>query len=213
MIIAYAHIKNHQVAVNGSVVFSRKASVPLPEFLAEVYKALGISYPKFHKMDTLCKLGTLCTEFALKEGDFLKDNPLSQIAIVILNAASSLETDRQHQVTITNKSAYFPSPGIFVYTLPNIIIGELAIKYKITGENAFFISPEFDGALIVNYIETLFNEHTQAAIGGWVEVDGNSYEAFIFLTEIQRNTNKSSNFKPLNQVTVTELYNKTIWTN
>jgi len=47
---------------------------------------------------------------------------------------------------------------------------------------------------------------------GWVEVDNGAYEAFIFLTEIQENTNKNTNFKPLNQLTVTELYNQTIWT-
>lgn len=212
IITSYAHIKNNRVSVNGELLFSGTPSAELSGFLTEAYKALGISYPKFHKMDALCKLGIVCAEYAIKGTDFLTKNPLDKIAIVLSNAASSLDTDRHHQDAIKDKSNYFPSPAVFVYTLPNIVIGEIAIKHKITGENAFFVAEKPDADLLVNYTETLFGEGMQAAICGWTEVDGNSYEAFIFLAEISENTNKSSNFKPLNQLTVTELYNKTIWT-
>ncbi len=211
-IVSYAHIKQNTVSVNGKQLFQALPTATLSGFLAEAYKALGLSYPKFHKMDLQCKLGFLCTELALKESNFITGNDLSKTAIVLENAASSLETDRQHQHSIDDKSNYFPSPAIFVYTLPNIVIGELAIKYKITGENAFFVSEKFDAELLVNYTETLFKNGTQSAICGWVEVDGAGYEGFIFLVEKQTNTNKSAIFKPLNQSTVLELYNQTIWT-
>ena len=211
-IISYAHIKHNQVSVNGEIVFQSSSSLSLAEFLPEAYKALGLSYPKFHKMDAQCKLGVLCTEFALKETDFLKEHDLSKTAIVLCNAASSLETDRVHQHSIDDKSNYFPSPAVFVYTLPNIIIGELAIKHKITGENAFFVSELFDADLLVNYTETLFKNGTEAAVIGWVEVDGINFEAFIFLTETQKDTNKNAIFKPLNQTNVITIYNQTIWT-
>lgn len=211
-ITSYAHIKNNQVSVNGEVVFQSDSSLGLVEFLFEAYKSLGVSYPKFHKMDAQCKLGFLCTEFALKGIGFLTHNDLSKTAIVLSNSASSLETDRVHQHSIDDKSNYFPSPAVFVYTLPNITIGELAIKYKITGENAFFVSEQLDADLLVNYAETLFNSGTEAAIMGWVEVDGANFEAFIFLTEIEKNTNKNSIFKPLNKTSVITIYNQTKWT-
>ena len=155
LITSYAHIKHNQVSVNGEIVFQSDMSLSVVEFLSEIYKALGVSYPKFHKMDAQCKLGFLCTEFALKEATYLTDHDLSQIAIVLSNSASSLETDRAHQHSIDDKSNYFPSPAIFVYTLPNITIGELAIKHKITGENAFFVSEQLDAELLVNYTESL----------------------------------------------------------
>ena len=163
-------------------------------------------------MDAQCKLGFLCAEFAIKESDFLAENDLSKTAIVLSNAASSLETDRAYQNSIADKSNYFPSPAVFVYTLPNITIGELAIKHKITGENAFFVSEKLDADLLVNYTETLFQSGTEAAIVGWVEVDGANFEAFIFLTENAENINKNSIFKPLNQTSVITIYNQTIWT-
>ena len=101
---------------------------------------------------------------------------------------------------------------MFVYTLPNITIGELAIKHKITGENAFFVSEQFDADLLVNYTETLMQSTTEAAIVGWVEVDGSNFEAFIFLVQNVENINKNSIFKPLNQTSVITIYNQTIWT-
>lgn len=216
-ITSYAHIKHQRLSVNGALLFDATASRPvvatgssgsLPEFLTDAYKALGMSYPKYHKMDALCKLGMLCMEAAVKESDVLTKYPLDNIAIVLSNAASSLDTDRVHQHSISDKANYFPSPAVFVYTLPNIIIGEMAIKYKITGENAFFVSERFDAQLLLNYLEALFHEETQAAVCGWVEADGDAAEAFIFLVEKSENTNKNSNFKPLNQQAITELYNQ-----
>ncbi len=213
-ITSYAHIKHQHLSVNGTLVFdaltssATGSSGSLPAFLTDAYKALGMSYPKFHKMDALCKMGMLCMEAALKDSDFLSRNPLDKIAIVLSNAASSLDTDRAHQQSISDKANYFPSPAVFVYTLPNIIIGEMAIKYKITGENAFFVSERFDTGMVLNYLEALLHEETQAAVCGWIEVDGDAAEAFIFLVEKSENTNKNSNFKPLNQQAITELYNQ-----
>lgn len=207
-ISSYAHIKHQRLSVNGALLFDGSSSGSLPECLTDAYRALGMSYPKYHKMDALCKLGMLCMEAAVKESDILTTYPLDKIAIVLSNAASSLDTDRAHQQSISDKANYFPSPAVFVYTLPNIIIGEIAIKYKITGENAFFVSERFDARLLLNYLEALFHEETQAAVCGWVEADGDTAEAFIFLVEKSENTNKNSNFKPLNQQAITELYNQ-----
>lgn len=195
--------------MNGKLVFSSERDESISEFLSNAYKALGISYPKFHKMDAQCKLGVLATEFLFKDSVFLQRAALDRTAIVLSNSASSLETDRQYQHSISDKTNYFPSPAVFVYTLPNIVIGEIAIKYKITGENAFFVSEKLDPELLENYINILFANGSEACIGGWIELDRNNYEAFIFLVE---NSNKNSNFKPLNGATITELYNQTTWT-
>jgi hypothetical protein len=211
-ITSYSHIKHHQVAVNGEIIFKAEPTHSLSEFLSEAYKSLGISYPKFHKMDSQCKLGLLCTEFALQHSAFLTNAALDKTAIVLSNSASSLETDRQYQASIADKSNYFPSPTVFVYTLPNIVIGEIAIKQKLTGENAFFVTEKMDAQLLVNYAEILIDQYAEAAIVGWVEVDGDHYEAFIFLVENGEYLNKNVIFKPLNQSTVNQLYNQTSWT-
>ena len=64
----------------------------------------------------------------------------------------------------------------------------------------------------MNYTESLFNNGTEATIAGWIEVDGDSYEALIFLIEKQKDINKNGIFKPLNKTNVITIYNQTTWT-
>ena len=120
----------------------------------------------------------------------MKNNPLTQkyasedIAIVIANSASSLEIDTEHQRTISDKNNYFPSPSVFVYTLPNIMIGEIAIRNSIKGENSFFIFDKFDADFMSSYINSLMNSNkANCCITGWIEFYENKYEAFLYSVE------------------------------
>ena len=106
------------------------------------------------------------------------------IAIIIANSASSLEVDTEHQKTISNKENYFPSPALFVYTLPNILIGEIAIRNKIKGENSFFIFNKFDAEFMNTYVNSLLNsDKAKCCITGWVDFYENKYEAFLITVE------------------------------
>ena len=99
------------------------------------------------------------------------------------NKSSSLDTDRKHQESIQNKESYYPSPAVFVYTLPNICIGEISIKYKLHSENSFFIFDSFNASHLLTYSNSLLssNKATQV-LCGWVEFDNeDNYEAFIYL--------------------------------
>lgn len=176
-------------------------------FFADLYKRLEINYPKFHKMDNLSKLGLLTAEAALKETDFLIRHKASEIAIILSNKASSLDTDRIHQQSINDKDHYLPSPAAFVYTLPNIVIGEIAIKHKLTGENAFFVGDTFDTGLLINQAQiTLQLEASTAAICGWVDYENGTADALIYLVEIVSDSIKNTNFSSLNEDTLNQLY-------
>jgi len=205
-ITSYCRIKHKSIFVNGKELALPKEDTP-SYFLAQCYKALEINYPKFHKMDNLCKLGIVAAEAALKNSDFLQRNQLSQIAIIMSNKASSLDTDRLHQQTINSREQYLPSPATFVYTLPNIVIGEIAIKHKITGENAFFVTENFDARLLSEQTELCLSETaTSAAIGGWVDYDNGHTDALIYLVEKVSDSIKNTNFKPLNGEILNNLY-------
>src|SRR5690606_9811213 len=103
----------------------------------QVYKENNSAYPKFFKMDNLCKLAFLASEFLLEDSK-IGSTTQENMGIVLSNKSSSLNTDRKHQATINDKDNYFPSPALFVYTLPNIMIGEISIRHQIKGENVFF---------------------------------------------------------------------------
>jgi hypothetical protein len=159
---------------------SATAATGLSAFLAEMYQQSGARYPKFYKMDNLSKLGWLATEILLANSLDKDRYEPSQIGIVLSNANASLDADIKYFESVKEMA----SPALFVYTLPNIVIGEISIRHNFKGENAFFISEEFDAALLQKYVSNLLNNDIlQACICGWVDVLEESYEAVLFLVE------------------------------
>ena len=106
------------------------------------------------------------------------------MGIVLSNASSSLDADIRYFDSVKD----IASPALFVYTLPNIAIGEISIKHTFKGENAFFIFEKFDTDFIQQYVSILFgNGILQACICGWVEVAGDEYLAVLYLIEKEKN--------------------------
>lgn len=200
-ISSFCKIKNGEVNLNGEVVFSNKESINPEEFIRAVYKHFQMNYPKFYKMDNLCKLAFVCSELLLRS-NVLDNYQKKDIAIVIGNSASSLEIDKEHQRSINDKANYFPSPANFVYTLPNILIGEIAIRNKIKGENTFFIFDKFDAPFMARYIDMLLNKNkAQICIAGWVDLFENKYEAELYIVEKKTNgLNILNNEQELNKL-------------
>ncbi|MBX9448628.1 MAG: hypothetical protein KL787_02435 [Taibaiella sp.] len=60
------------------------------------------------------------------------------------NQSSSLDTDIRHQNSIQDPGQFYPGPAIFVYTLPNIAIGEVSIRHQLQTESMFLIQEVYD---------------------------------------------------------------------
>lgn len=157
----------------------------IPGFLLSVYQHLGVKYPKFYKMDNLAKLGWLAAEILLRDFDATKYQP-TDIGVVLTNASSSLDADRRYYDSVQD----IASPALFVYTLPNIVIGETCIRHHFKGENAFYIFDRFNAGFIANYVSDLLNnQQLQVCICGWVELIDNDYKAVLFLVEQEKKEN------------------------
>jgi hypothetical protein len=177
---SYCHVQNGQLKLNGKIVFKDEPKNTLKVFLKNSYKNQKINYPKFFKMDNLSKLAILASELVLSNIDANEYG--NNIALVFSNNASSLDTDRKHQKTINEIDNFYPSPAIFVYTLPNIGIGEVSIKHQLKSENAFFIFDEFNASFHHNYESILIqSKKSSAVLAGWVNVDNENYNAFLYL--------------------------------
>src|ERR1700678_3341737 len=182
MIKSMEHITASCVIAEGAVYRSGKLlfSAPPGELVLAAYRHFDCQYPKFYKMDPLSRLGWIATEILLGPGWDTTIYRPQDIAIVLSNANSSLDTDRRYNETIRD----IPSPSVFVYTLPNIVIGEISIRHGIKGESAFFLSPSFDPVLLANYTRLLLRQGiANAAIVGWVDLLGDDYKAALFLIE------------------------------
>ena len=173
---SYCHIKDNKVSVNGNLIYLDDENLDFSGFSKKVYKELNLSYSKFFKMDNLSKLAFLGAEFVLGE-----EKEKVNTAIVLTNRASSLDTDRKHQNSIQDKDSFYPSPAIFVYTLPNIAIGEISIKHQLKSENAFFIFDAFNAEFLQNYANSLLdNNKAESVLCGWVNYDGDHYDCFMY---------------------------------
>ncbi len=185
-ITSVCSIKNGNISINNKVDFTNTENSSAVDFLKSAYSHYQLNYPKFYKMDSLCKLAFVTSEILLKTNRITEKYSQEDIAIIIANSASSLEIDTEHQKAISNKENYFPSPAVFVYTLPNILIGEIAIRNKIKGENTFFIFDKFDADFMSTYINSLLNRNkATSCIAGWVDFYENNYEAFLYTVESQ----------------------------
>lgn len=178
-------IRNQLVYKNGAVLFEENLA-DAPEFLMGAYRHFKIQYPKFFKMDNLSKLGWLANEILL-QGSFNNEKYRPEdVGIVLSNANSSLDTDTKYYETTKTMA----SPALFVYTLPNIVIGEISIRHQFRGENAFFIFDGFDATFLEQYVSNLINNNIlQCCICGWVDVLGNNYDATLFLIEKDKSAN------------------------
>lgn len=187
-ITATCSIKSEKVCINNAVEFVDTETSLANDFLKSVYKHYQLSYPKFYKMDRLSKLGFLASELLLKANKISTNYKPEDIAIIVANSASSLDIDTEHQLTISDKNNYFPSPALFVYTLPNILIGEIAIRNNFKGENCFFISDAFDSRFMSTYINSILNSNkAQCCVAGWVNFYLNDCEAFLYTVEKKPN--------------------------
>jgi len=183
-ITGFCKIRNNNIILDDKLLYSENEVVTSFEFLKKSYKHFNINYPKFFKMDNLSKLGFLTTEILINQYSNIKNISPEKTAIVLSNSSSSLDTDLAYNESIKDDTNFFPSPSVFVYTLPNIMIGEICIRHKFTGENVFFVSDKFDKKLIFNHVNNLFLlSNVEYCITGWVEFLKNSYESFVCIVK------------------------------
>jgi len=151
------------------------------EEITDFYRSLQVDYPKFFKMDNLSKLGFLASEMIFKD-DENRFSPREDVAVVCFNRSSSLDIDTQYQATIADNENYFPSPSLFVYTLPNIVTGEIAIRNKFFGETSFYICENFDAEQIFRTVSNVFSDNNiNFVLAAWIECFENIFEVKMFL--------------------------------
>jgi hypothetical protein len=177
-LIPHCIIRNNKILKDEKIIFEFGTG-SLDDFMSEAYSKLGVSYPKFYKMDRLSKLGFLASEILLK-GVREKYQEATEMALVLSNSNSSLDTDLRYWDTVKT----LPSPSLFVYTLPNIVAGEICIRHGIKGESLFFVSPQFDAELMASYVDiVLSSRRVKCCLTGWVNVLGDRADVFLYLAD------------------------------
>lgn len=152
--------------------------------LTTLYKQMIGNYPKFYKMDGLSRLGFVASEILLnaEKGETDKER-----AIIFFNHSSSIASDRNYKESINDKDNYFPSPSIFVYTLPNIVTGEIAIRNHFHGETSFFILPDKDKKMMEEILQASCRDaQSKSFLTGWIDYeDERHFEADLKIKKMR----------------------------
>ena len=165
-LIKNVRIAGGEVHVQGEALFSQ-AEKDFRSFGRSLYRYLEISYAKYYKMSALSQLGFLASEILLKDHEKSSLSP-EDVSLVLANSSSSLHSDAIYQESIASK----PSPALFVYTLPNIVIGEICIRNGFRGEGIFFIQENFDKEFIFDHAKELISSgRSTLCLAGWLEMD------------------------------------------
>lgn len=185
-IVAEGSLKDNIIYINDIKHETEEIS---GNILDNFYRKEKISYSKFFKMDNLSKAGFLVSELMLREAGFDTDTPKKDVAIILCNRSSSSDDDLLYLQSIKDKDNYFPSPSVFVYTLPNIVAGEMAIRNKIFGETSFYVSENYSREMMLRQVKNVLStKSVNYVLFGWVEALKGNYE--VELTLIKKSLNK-----------------------
>lgn len=179
-----------KIVIRGQI---RGSAVTGSSMLTSLYKEVVVpEYPKFFKMDPLCRLGFVTSRLmAALENDGssesldLKGRPLTlreDRALVICGCNGSAVADRRFQTTIQDLTEFFPSPAVFVYTLPNIVGGEIAIRNGWCGETSCWMMDAFSPEAVAERVTDAFEDRVTTSVTGcWLDCrDADDFESLMF---------------------------------
>ncbi|MCK5809365.1 3-oxoacyl-ACP synthase [bacterium] len=177
-------ITSSGVSVDGNKLIANSENLPFGKLCRKIYKEEKINYPKFYKMDGMSKLGFLAAEILLANSDLLSRYDAKRVGVITTTQTGCFETDKKFSKTIEKSDEWYPAPALFVYTLPNIVTGEICIRHKIEGENCCFVHEKSDPEGVVNYTTHLFDDNKiDAAVVGIIEQREESYFALLYTVE------------------------------
>lgn len=182
MVKGQIEITPEQIVLNGERLETSETGL---DMLNEAYRRYVNDYPKFFKMDGLCKLGFIASELLLSHLGEERFTPREDRAVVLFNSSGSIEADVHYQKTISNPQDFYPSPSLFVYTLPNIVTGEIAIRNQYLGETSFFVLDQRNEQAIHELTDcALTDDSTTSVLCGWVDFyDHSRFEAKLEIIE------------------------------
>lgn len=149
----------------------------------QLYRHFQGSYTKIFKMDDLCKYAYIAVE-ALKRQSPIATTP----GVYFANSTSSYDSDRAHLNALMESGEI--SPAVFVYTLPNIAIGEIAIANQWHCPSQCEIHQNFKADYFLGELDFFMKAHPSLNdfIFLWVDVVEGIQDVLAF--HIQRQQNK-----------------------
>ena len=115
--------------INGGEEFSMPEGV-LPKLRRELLSLKPEE--RWGRLDYYSKAGLVAASLALKDARL--DSRISASTAVIASTVSgSVDVDHAYFRSVVPQDGLLASPNLFAYTLPNCMLGEISIRYGLTG--------------------------------------------------------------------------------
>lgn len=178
-ITSWIKINENGISRNGVPLLSKEQTTT-PE---DAYRSLQCNYPKFFKMDVLCKWAIVGADALLQSNNqsLIEGYDKTKIAVVLVTKQGCLEVDKRY----LQSAQEIASPALFVYTLANIMLGEICIQYGFKGEQTCMVQDNFDTTELNFWVNDLMtNRGMDACLCGWV--DANNSDKDVYLTWVTK---------------------------
>lgn len=152
---------------------------------------------RFGRFDRYTRAGCAAAGLALCDAG-REPGELRNAGFILAGQYGSFVTDIDFYET-TRQGAQFASPNLFSYTLPNIVIGECALQFGLTGPTYCLDSGGGRAGAALDEAASLLRENTVGAmLVGWLEVlpVGAPQEdegAAVLVLEKKKKDNKDNN--------------------
>ncbi len=123
------------------VILTAAVALP-PEANLEVEAGKVVRRPR--RLDGICQAGVAVVARMLPAAG-LDPAELGEHALVVGTALGCLESDAAYYRQVVDRGLSETNPRLFAYTLPNVVIGEVAIASGLTGENLLFCAGRASG--------------------------------------------------------------------
>ncbi len=100
--------------------------------------------PRWGRLDRYSKAGLIGASLAIQDAGLDSGAEPSETAIIVSTFNGSIEVDYKYYETVLPQDGLLASPNLFAYTLPNCMLGEIAIRYRFTGPAMVVSQPAAD---------------------------------------------------------------------
>ena len=157
--------------------------------VTSLYRQYIGDYPRYYKMDALSRLGFVAAELLLRAAYGNGQRDCGDCAMVLFNHTSSIVADRAYWASVRDEEKRFPSPSAFVYTLPNMVTGEVAIRFGSHGETSLYQLCRRNDLLMRQILAaTATDRDAMHIVSGWIDCQDERH--FIADLTIAKNPNK-----------------------
>lgn len=128
--------------------------------------------PRWGRLDRYSKAGLIGASLALKDAGLDSGTEPTETAIIVSTFNGSIEVDYKYYETVLPQAGLLASPNLFAYTLPNCMLGEIAIRYGLTGPAMVVSQPTADMLKGVLFgAQCLYSGLSKQVVAGYCNVE------------------------------------------